>query len=256
LKLYHAVNISILLHLALVLGLRVADYKFKVEEKVPKQYVEFREDNKRTPIPGEKTKRVKKETRVRDTSPTTITAPVEPHPLSHPTKQMADENNNSIGEKLRSLSPSPSDVFMRSSNTTSNFRQQLQSFLPRDLEIGDVVALNADQNLFFTFYNRMAQKIVYPWALNVVAGFEKMKSQGQLGSTRKAWITTIEVILDKNGTVISTQPLQLAGDWDIDNAPLKAFKQAKNFPNPPAEMVEEDGYIHIRYRFLVYYNPM
>ena len=83
-----------------------------------------------------------------------------------------------------------------------------------------------------------------------------MKATGRLGNQRRAWLTTVEVILDKDGNLVSTSPMQLAGDWDIDNAPIRAFKQAKNFPNPPPEMVEEDGYIRIRYKFLVYYNPL
>lgn len=253
-KLNHAVILSILVHLVLVLGMKVLSYEWPTQREPPKQWLEFK-DTPQMPVASDKTRRVEKETRTRETSPTTVSALNQPQ--SRPNQQRPNlEPTPSIGQKLRSLTPSDNDVFLKSANTVSpSFKQQLQSFLPRDLEIGDVVALNTDQNLFFTFYRRMAEKVIWPWAQNVVAGFEKMKATGQLGGARRAWITTIEVVLDKNGTVVATQPMQLAGDWEIDNAPLKAFKQAKDFPNPPAEMVEEDGYIRIRYRFVVYYNP-
>ena len=101
----------------------------------------------------------------------------------------------------------------------------------------------------------MAEKVIWPWAQQVMGGFETLRAQGQLGGTRKAWVTIVEVLLDKSGSVVSIQPMQLSGTQEIDAAPTKAFKQAKNFPNPPHEMVEEDGYIHIRYKFIVYYNP-
>lgn len=264
LKLYHAVSLSILVHLVLVLGLKVAGYEFKLEPEPIRQYVEFRSEQ--TPLSAEETKRVEKETRTRDINPSddevrSVEANRKPTPSRLQVQGQSPTNQNKsdakgLGEKLRTLSPSENDIFMRpSSSATSGLKQQLQSFLPRDLEIGDIVALNSDQNLFFTFYRRMAEKVIWPWAQNVVGGFEKMKATGQLGSTSRAWITIIEVVLDENGKVVATLPMQLAGDFEIDNAPLRAFKQAKNFPNPPAEMVEEDGYIRIRYKFVVYYNP-
>jgi hypothetical protein len=253
-KLIYTFIISSLLHVILFLGFILANYVMKVEAPKPRLYVEFKDDPK-APRPGDETRRVKKQTRLRETSPNTLSAPIQPQAQSLPTKN-ATAHEPSIGKKLRELSPSNDNVFLRSGSAPSTFRQQFQSFLPPDIEIGDIQALNTDYNVFFSFYNRMAEKVVYPWALNVVSGFDKMKATGQLGNQRKAWATIVEVILDKDGNLVSTQPLQLAGDWEIDNAPLRAFKQAKTFPNPPAEMVEDDGYIHIRYKFLVYYNPM
>ncbi|MCC6138612.1 MAG: hypothetical protein IT287_08260 [Bdellovibrionaceae bacterium] len=228
----------------------------------PKQWLVF-EDKKQSPSMAAETKRVAKETRTKMTSPAAVNvlqpensnnSQLRPSMKELQQQSTSDGNDKKLEEMLHTSSDS--EVFMnQSAQVSSSQRQQLQSFLPPDLELGDMVALNTDQNLFFTFYRRMAEKIIWPWAQSVNAGFDKLRAQGQLGATSKAWVTIVEVVLDKNGTVVSTQPLQLAGEWNIDGAPMNAFKSAKNFPNPPVEMIEEDGYIRIRYKFVVYYNP-
>jgi hypothetical protein len=236
----------------------------KEEPEKPKVWLELN-DNSDSPLMSDSTKRVKKQTRARESSPSNLSTLTKPSPATPPPNprsfSVSEENRSrgkSLGEALKTQSYDSGDLqFMNagSGSVSPQARQQLQSFLPRDLELGDVTALNTDQNLFFTFYRRMAEKVIWPWAQNVTAGFEKLRMQNQLGSTSKAWVTVVEVVLDRNGTVVSTQPMQLSGLWEIDSAPTKAFNQAKNFPNPPADMVEEDGYIHIRYKFVVFYNP-
>jgi hypothetical protein len=254
---FQGFTISILLHLVLFLAMIVYSYERPIEFKEVPTWLAM-EEQKDSPQMGEETKRVEKETRTRETSPTTVT---NLRPETPSSQSFKDLRHPTYGGQTRSdipthLQPTENDLFMRqSAEVSQGMRQQLQSFLPRDLEIGDVVALNTDQNLFFTFYRRMAEKIIWPWAQSVSAGFERMRATGQLGGTPRAWITTVEVVLDKKGQVISTQPLQLAGDGEIDSAPINAFNSAKIFPNPPVEMVDEDGYIRIRYKFVVYYNP-
>lgn len=255
---FQAFIISILLHVVLLLLMKIYSYDIKVEKKELKKWLVLEETQKHQPLMGEKTVRVKKETRTRMTSPATMNS-LSPEEAS--SRAFQDLRHPSIGNAPpRSLSPryepTEDDLFIHQSATASeSTRQRLQSFLPRDLEIGDITALNTDQNEFFSFYRRMAEKIIWPWAQSVSAGFEKMRVTGQLGSAPRAWVTIIEVILDNKGNVLSTQPLQLAGDSEIDSAPISAFKNAKTFPNPPVEMVDEDGYIHIRYKFVVYYTP-
>ena len=244
-----------MVHALLVLSLKVASMDlFTTEEEPPKLYVEFRDDPQQ-PMMSDATKRVEKQTRTRDINPTPITSMQPPEQQANPQTQK-NKKTDPIGEELRSINPSADDLFIsQTQNLNSGVRQRLQSYLPPELEIGDMVALNTDQNIYYSFYRRMAEKVVWPWAQNVVQGFERLKHRGELGGTNKSWVTIIEVLLDKNGVVVAVEPLQLAGDSDMDNAPIRAFKVAKNFPNPPDEMVDDDGYIRIRYRFVVHYNP-
>ena len=41
----------------------------------------------------------------------------------------------------------------------------------------------------------------------------------------------------------------------FDAAAVNAFLDARIFPNPPQEMIQEDGLIHIKFGFTVNYNP-
>ncbi len=245
-----------MVHALLILSLKVATMDLLPPEDPPKLYVEFRDEQPQAPLMAESTQRVEKQTRTRDINPSSISSMQPPEQQANPMTQKS-KSSESLGEELRSINPSPDDLFVsQTQSLNSGVRQRLQSYLPPELEIGDMVALNTDQNIYYSFYRRMAEKVVWPWAQNVVGSFEKMKRRGELGGANKSWVTIIEVLLDKNGAVIAVEPLQLAGDSDMDTAPVRAFKIAKNFPNPPDEMVDEDGYIRIRYRFVVHYNPM
>ncbi len=245
-----------MVHALLLLSLKVISLNIPEEKAPPRLFVEFRDDPT-SPVMAESSQRVEKQTRTRDINPSAITSMQSPQQQANPTAKKDDEKSNSLGEQLRSINPSDDDLFISQTQPTlsSGIRQRLQSYLPPELEIGDMVALNTDQNVYYSFYRRMAEKVVWPWAQSVISGFERLKRRGELGPVSKSWVTIIEVLLDKNGAVIAVEPLQLAGDSDMDGAPIRAFKTAKNFPNPPLEMIDEDGYIRIRYRFLVHYNP-
>jgi len=228
-------------------------YSLLFEKKPKRQWVEYVQPS--VPIISEEKQRAPKNMRTKE-NPIGPETSIFRRRLLAP-NQKPPQMNSDQGRQFRNLNPSPNDIVVRQGNQISqSLQQQLQNYLPRELEIGPMVALNVDQNLYFNFNRRMAEKVVWFWVQNVMSGFEKMKIRGELGRSPKAWTTVIEVILDKDGTVVSTQPLQLAGDADMDNAPIRAFRQAKHFPNPPAEMAEEDGYIRIKYQFIVYYNPM
>lgn len=256
--------LSLLVHLVLFLGLKVVFYEASKPEEPNEKWLEFK-DIENAPLMSDTDKRVKKQTRIKETSPSTLSSLSKPNqsapnPLQKLMQQQMEQRSqgNKNGDGANTEPRTSGDIYLNSAGggqSNPQIRQRLQSFLPKDLEIGDMVNLNTDYNLFFTFYSRMAEKVLWPWAQNVMGGFEKLRMTGQLGGARKAWVTIIEVLLDKEGKVVSIHPMQLSGTSEIDMAPTKAFNQAKDFPNPPSEMVEEDGYIHIRYKFIVYYNP-
>lgn len=249
--------ISVLLHGLLWLFLSLYNPNIVVEKKELEKWLAFEEPKN---MPAEETKRVEKETRTRMNDMSGMKG-IEPQQATQMNSlrslkdlQQYSQGNDSNAPELKTSS---SDIIMNQPARVSNaVREQVQAYLPPELEIGDMAALNADQDLYYTFYRRMAEKTFVLWAQNISASFEKMRRQGQLGPTSKAWVTIVELLLDKDGKVIASQPLQLAGDYEMDSAPSRAFRAAKNFPNPPKDMVEEDGYIRIRYKFVVYYNPM
>lgn len=252
--------ISVLVHGILWIMVAFYNPQIVVEKKEMEKWLQFEEPPKINA--AEKTQRVAKETRTHQNDLNGISGAqpqrqTQMSQLRPSSKDYQEENlgNASTGKELKTVASS--DIMMNQPvRVSSAVRQQVQAYLPPELEIGDMAAMNTDQDLYYTFYRRMAEKTYWLWAQNIAASFERMKLQGQLGPSSKAWVTIVELLLDKNGNVISTQPMQLSGDFEMDSAPGRAFKAAKNFPNPPHEMVEEDGYIRIRYKFYVYYRPM
>lgn len=214
---------------------------------------------------GEETKRVKKQTRVKDdrlnkVSSETLAPPEDTVDL-RPNSQLGFKGDGADNFQPNQTNLSESDVasesrsFLKMARPTGSLPidQRVQTALPSDLQVGDIVALNTDQNLYYSFHRRLGEKIVWAWIQHVISGFQKLQLEGRLKGPQ-TWVTIVEAILDKDGRVLDVQPMQLSGYWEIDGAAIKAIKQAKIFPNPPEGMIGDDGYIRIQYKFTVFYR--
>ncbi|MES2962259.1 MAG: energy transducer TonB [Bdellovibrionota bacterium] len=127
--------------------------------------------------------------------------------------------------------------------------------LPDDVKFGDFTALNTDRHLYYTFYSRIEEMIRSRWvnyAKAVVYGVE-MGTERVDG--RATWVTKLEILLDKQGNFTKAILHESSGVRNLDAAPVQAFRDAQQFPNPPQEMVKDDGSIHIYYAFSVNILP-
>ncbi|UOE99759.1 energy transducer TonB family protein [Bdellovibrio reynosensis] len=127
--------------------------------------------------------------------------------------------------------------------------------LPSEVKIGSFTALNTDRYLFYTFYARVEELIRFRWeskVQNVINSLDRanLKLLGQ-----RNWVTQVEFLLDKNGYLRQALLMKESGVKPFDAAAILAFREARVFPNPPPEMVQDDGYIHLKYSFTVNYNP-
>jgi TonB family protein len=71
----------------------------------------------------------------------------------------------------------------------------------------------------------------------------------------KNWTTEVEFLLTPKGEFFKAQLKGASGITQFDQASIWAFRDARIFPNPPHEMVQDDGYIHLHYTFNVSLNP-
>lgn len=127
--------------------------------------------------------------------------------------------------------------------------------LPEDIKFGDFTALNTDRHLYYSFYSRIEEKIRNRWvnyARAVVFGVENGNEQAPSNAT---WTTKLEVILDPKGNFMKAILHESSGLHSLDSAPVQAFREAHQFPNPPPEMIKEDGTIRIHYAFSVNLVP-
>lgn len=126
--------------------------------------------------------------------------------------------------------------------------------LPQDIKIGSVTALNTDRYLYYSFYARVEELIRFRWESLVEEVIQNINPRN-INSQNKVWTTYMEVTLTPKGEYVRAVLLKESGIKAFDLSALRAFADAKFFPNPPHELVKKDGLIHLKYGFNVHYNP-
>ncbi|MBL7545166.1 MAG: energy transducer TonB [Bdellovibrionaceae bacterium] len=173
-----------------------------------------------------------------------------------------------IQQELRSIADADGDFAVNTNHNDNQYRpveifpreQYMRSTvgesLPNDVSVGDFTALNTDQYQFYTFYARVEDLVRFRWETrirNAIDDFDRRKIIK--GLSQKTWITQIEFLIDPQGHLKKAILLKESGIPQFDLSSVRAFEDAKVFPNPPKEMIQSDGYIHLRYSFHVYFNP-
>lgn len=123
---------------------------------------------------------------------------------------------------------------------------------PDDVRFGDFTALNTDRNLYYTFYARMEEKIRNRWIGYARAAVYDSPVNLRMQTGKETWITKLEIILDSEGRFVKAIMHESSGVRSLDAAPVQAFRDAYQFPNPPTDLIKDDGKIHIYYAFNVY----
>ncbi len=124
-----------------------------------------------------------------------------------------------------------------------------------DIRVGSMTALNTDQYIYSSFFNRVNDLVYFPWSSMVRNSQERVAQRLYNKTTLTRWVTQIEIWIKPNGEFHSTHLMKESGIPEFDRSAVLAFQQAGLFPNPPKEMVEEDGLIHLKYSLTVYFDP-
>lgn len=128
--------------------------------------------------------------------------------------------------------------------------------LPVDISVGSFTALNTDQHFAYSFFSRVEELVRFRWETRIRNTMDSFHPDFlKQNSYRRNWITQVEFILAPNGQLLKGMVMKASGIKPFDYAAIDAFREAGFFPNPPKELVEEDGYIHLKYSFNVYSLP-
>lgn len=128
--------------------------------------------------------------------------------------------------------------------------------LPTDVSIGSFTALNTDRYTFYSFYARVEELVRFRWesrVYNSIDTFDRNYVLSVVGN--RDWITKVEFLLDRNGKLVQSRILKSSGIKKFDLAAIQSFQEAHVFPNPPQDLIEPDGYVHLQYSFTVHFNP-
>jgi hypothetical protein len=120
--------------------------------------------------------------------------------------------------------------------------------LSDQIEKGNQTILNTDKVLYASFINRIAEEVYQPWVGNIQEALNNIRARGKK-LENNTYVTKLNVSMDKHGEITGIQILASCGVPAIDEAPKKAFWEVEPFPNPPVQLIEEDGFIRLNYEF-------
>lgn len=140
-------------------------------------------------------------------------------------------------------------------NRLNSGESTIGTTMPNDVRVGSFTALNTDRHLYYSFYNRVDTAIRYRWESRIQNALNALGHAALVNLSNQNWTTNIEFLLDENGYVKKALIMKESGVLPFDTSAVRAFEEAAVFPNPPKEMVQEDGYIHLKYSFSVLFRP-
>ncbi len=222
----------------------------KEEKTKPKKEAKFKSD---------KTQRTDLETFARPQMPTEMQAPI----ASGGQGGKSEKSNDSKKEKTFAEGDfKPKDdrevLILPGYGSTSappTIPAYVQQQMPPGVRLGNITALNTDQHRFYSFNQRLLSRFIPVWGQRVRGALYQWLKENNAPPISKTWVTNVEIIMNEKGEIIDVQPFRLSGLWSIDEAAINSFKQVKNVPNPPAEMIDENGYIHMQFQTEVYWIP-
>ena len=178
--------------------------------------------------------------------------------LNGKTKNQKPQNKKQTNRKKLSKKQKGIGKFLpQKPQLGANFRlmpSTISEYIP-NIDKGGFTALNTNQFTFYTFFSRINEQVRFRWIRNI-HNFSSILSVGQINKlARHPRVTKIEILLDKSGQFVKAQVNSSSGSHSLDLAAENAFEDAAPFSNPPPEMLEADGYIHLRYSFHVIWKP-
>lgn len=198
---------------------------------------------------AQKTQRVQEQTQARFRGLTENKEfPSRPRPI----QQATQEQQESITQEKSDIDLKATDRLNRALATGIS---TLSESMPQDIKFGDFTALNTDQYLYFSFFNRIAPRIRFNWENGVASVVEELSLRHYQLNSKKTFTTEVEVRLDSSGYLQGVSIHRSSGIPGLDQAVARAFQLSTPFINPPAEMVKPDGLIRLYYGFNVHFEP-
>lgn len=183
---------------------------------------------------SDKNRKVKKEQKARRTSV-----------LPNVPSQTAPQSGAKVRPSLRHLGvtyPAPGgEITPRKAQDPGVFRDEALN--DPSLEEGDQNLLNTHESLYYSFFSRMKESIGPQWNMYVNEASLPLKlNPGD-------YVTEVDIVLDRTGRVVEIHYIRESGYHSLDQAVERTLKAIPQFPNPPAELIDETGKVHTQWTF-------
>jgi protein TonB len=103
--------------------------------------------------------------------------------------------------------------------------------------------LNTRSSRFYSFYARLQEAIGPLWSSKA----QEIPRQTRLPP--RDYITRVEVVLDVSGQLKDVRVFDSAGVDAFDRVVVESWRKVARFPNPPRELLESDGHLHMGWTF-------
>jgi TonB family protein len=211
-------------------------------------------DRKKTPFLSKQWQRVPEEMIARKTGRTENRSPRSQVDIGK--KQEEQKQVENSGDIQNMVKPQSIDLsklgglYTKTGDSTNGER------LFKNINVGDFNAINTDEYTFYSFHERIDDRIRIRWVNRIEQTLAEFKRRGVIDALRTGENTTmLNIRLDKNGNYLSSTVVKSSGIKSWDEAAVLAFQTGAPFSNPPVEMVSADGTILLQYRFSVMWDP-
>lgn len=104
---------------------------------------------------------------------------------------------------------------------------------------GAEVALNTKEFMYAGYLLRIRRLVNFYWTQNL----DNLPSSVRLA--RPEYTTKVKAVLDGKGSLSSIKIEYESGSAELDDAVVRAFRVAGPYPNPPAGLIDPDGFVYL-----------
>jgi outer membrane biosynthesis protein TonB len=104
---------------------------------------------------------------------------------------------------------------------------------------GEVLALNTRAFVGAAYINRIKRQVNAHWTMEL----DNLSPSTRLARPR--YETVVAIVLDGKGALERIEVSHPSGSPDLDACVVRAFHLAGPFPNPPSQLIGDDGKIHL-----------
>jgi TonB family protein len=172
-------------------------------------------------------------------------------------KQVASENAQRLAKeqalldrKIRNSQPNFGQNYDQDLNQKTGDASQSPDYL-KDVDLGLETMLSTKEFKYYTYFNRIRRQLSQYWEPKVRDKLNKMFRQGRTIASNEDKITKLVIFLNPAGQLVKVQVMSESGIKDLDEAAIDAFRAAAPFPNPPQGIVDPDGFVKIRWDFVL-----
>jgi TonB family protein len=120
----------------------------------------------------------------------------------------------------------------------------------KGVDNGERTILSTREYKYFSYYNRIKELLRQYWKPNVERKLYMLIAKGRnIGEDEM--VTELVVLLNPEGNIQKISRVGSSGIEDLDQAAVEAFQKAAPFPNPPKGIIDPDGFVRIRWDFIL-----